>query len=492
MRRGMPIVVERDAHIEGLALSLPKLSAICGIVTDSAGIPQASRRIFMQSSRGGSALGYSQGPAEVSTDAGGRFRFDGLSPGDYFPASPLDVNRMVFFSPDGTLGAATPVHVPAGKDVGCGADSSLDLRVPPNYKATYSFGGKISGDLPASVGDRFELELIDSRTTGAQNYGARAKLDAGHRFSFDKVPGGKYLLQLYGAYGPEPLMWSGPYMPVSHLLASQLVDIHDGMTEVTVTPTLLSDVTGTVHFNHVPEAWAKNFDIAQQKIMLVPREYRQPFSANLSADGSFRIASEDAGDYEVNLNLHVPLLYIQSVRLDGREIEGRYFYLNAATAAKLDIEVRDDSGQVNARIEPDESLPMAEPPVIGTCSKSSWPQYMVVLFPDPMPTSRVQARLLLGSAFGGDPKVQIPAVPPGRYRALAMQLEEQTIWWPNERHEDLTDFRQKLWSALVALAEPVTVSASGTVELTLPDRTIDVDRIAAKIDAPLDRGLFDR
>jgi hypothetical protein len=502
LERGTPVVVERGAHVEGLMLSPPKLSAICGVVTDSAGKPQPGPLVLMQRARRAPDWGVWHGPPTVSTDADGRFRFDGISPGEYFPASPFDGNRNVFFSNDGTLGAATPVAVQAGKDVGCGGGPLLELRAPPNYRATYRFSGTVTGDLPASAGDRFWVELIDKRAAGAPNYVARANLDAGHRFSFYQAPGGKYLLQLYGAYGPEPLAWSGRYGPVSHLLASQPVDVHDELTEVTVTPTLLSEVTGTVHFDHVPEAWGKNFDIVSQQITLVPREYRQPLSTKLSADGSFRIAAVDAGDYEVNLNLRVPPLYIRSVRLDGREIEGRYFHLNAVTSAKLEIEVRDDSGQVNARILPDGSLPTAEPSIRETCSKSSTPAYTVILFPDPLPAagaengrdsaSPVWPRPLQGVEYGGTPRVQILSVPPGHYRALAMQVVDQSLRWPFETWDDVTDFRPRLWDVLATLAEPITVPAGGTVELSLPDKTFGVLRVAATIGAPLDRSFFDR
>jgi len=47
------------------------------------------------------------------------------------------------------------------------------------------------------------------------------------------------------------------------------------------------------------------------------------------------------------------------------------------------------------------------------------------------------------------------------------------------------------WSALAALGVPVTVQACGTVELVLPDKTVDAVLIAAKFGVSLERGLFD-
>jgi len=48
-----------------------------------------------------------------------------------------------------------------------------------------------------------------------------------------------------------------------------------------------------------------------------------------------------------------------------------------------------------------------------------------------------------------------------------------------------------LWSALAALGEPVTMEAGGTVDLALPDKTVDAARVAAKLGVTLERGLFD-
>jgi len=493
--RGTPIVVARNAHIQDLTLSPPQLSAICGRVTDREGIPQASERIFLQWNHNGSVYGGPPGPSEARTDADGRFRIDGLSPGEYFPASPLDVNRIVFFSPDGTLGAANPVIVQAGKNVGCGMGTVLDLRVPPNYKNVYALGGKVNGDPPAAVGDRFWVSLLDVRASGAQNYIATATLDAEHRFLFkDKVQGGRFLLQLHSAYGPEPQMWSGPYPPVSHLLASQTIDIGGDSPNVTILPTQLPALTGAVHFNHLPEAWQKNFDVGQQRISLVPRGHRAPFSAKLAADGSFSLKSLDAGDYEVDLDPRAPL-YIQSVRLDGREIKERYFHLSAETSSTLEIEVSGNPGKLNARVIPDSSLPLAEPPTRETCSKSVWPEYDLVLFPDPLfafvegSGSSFEPKIVRGRTYSNTPSLTGLGVPPGRYRALV--AEHLTSDFLRRHTADLSANDRELWSALAALGEPVTIEAGGTVDLALPDKTVDTARVAAKLGVSLERSLFD-
>jgi hypothetical protein len=146
---------------------------------------------------------------------------------------------------------------------------------------------------------------------------------------------------------------------------------------------------------------------------------------------------------------------------------------------------------------------MAEPSLSETCSKSAYPEPAVVLFPDPMfdgvianpepeLDSTVQLRLFRGTSFGdrNNPKLQILAVPPGKYRALAIQgpgIMSSSVGRPND-HSELT---QKLWNALAALRESVTVQAGGSLELTIPDKTMNADRVAAKLGVSLERGLLD-
>lgn len=499
-QRGTPIVVARDAHIEGLTLPLSKLSAICGRVTNRDGSPLAGARIFLQWNHDGSVYGGPPGPSEVLTDADGRFRYEGLNPGEYFPASPLDVNRIVFFSSDGSLRAAAPVTVEAGKDVGCGSSAPLKLSVPSDYKNVFSFSGQVSGDLPPAIGDRFWILLLDMRDSGAMSIVGFSKLDANHRFSFDRVRGGPLLMKLYSAYGPEPMTWSGPYEPVSHLLATQSIEVKESMPEVTITPMHLPSVTGTVHFNHVPDEWKNHFQVVDQKIALIPRVYSAPFSSKLSAEGAFSIGPEDVGDYEVDLGLRAPL-FLQSVRLDGREIKDRYIHLSAESSPKLEIEVSSDSGQATVRIVPDPSLPIPEPSTPETCRKEAWPEYEVVLFPEPFfvqptpgqpPEAQVVhfPRLLRSRRTSDDATMQLlEGVPPGRYRALALQGPGLTSSF-FLRGEDYSGLDVKMWNALASLAQPVTVQAGDKLELSLPDKTVEVDRIAAKLGLSVDRGLF--
>ena len=492
--RGTPIIVARGGHVDGLTLAPPKLSAICGRVTDASGLPQKGMRIFIEAFDG-SYLRGAKGIPELQTDADGRFRAEKLLPGDYFPAFPRG-QHVLFFSADGSLSEATPVRLRAGEEVGCGAGSALDLRAPHGINRLYTISGHVAGDLPPRIGDRFWVSLIwDVNVPGAQAYVASGKLDSEHRFSIEGVPNGRYLLQLRSAYGPEPHFWSGPYGPVSHLLATQVLEVRGGdVPDVTVTPMNLPTVTGTVRFANLPADW-KKFDVSAQRITLVPHIWEMPFSSRLAADGSFSIGPENVGEYEVYLPSSYPL-YIRSVRLNGHEIRARHFHLASAPAAHLEIEVSGDSGQLNATVAPDPSLPLAEPPIWETCQKQVWPEYQLILFPDPLFSAQsdnvgsAEPVVLLGSGvWNADyTRLQVRAVPPGQYRALA--AEHLTPSFVLGRWNDLSDDERKLWTALAVLGQPVTVLAGTKMEIVLPDKTIDVVRAAARLGVPLDTALL--
>jgi hypothetical protein len=420
----------------------------------------------------------------------------GLLPGEYF-LSFLSAGRIAYFSEDGSLSAATPVRLRAGQSLGCRAASTLELRVSSGIGQTHTISGQVVGALPKKVGDRFWVSLLwDVQSSrGGEAFAGVAKLDTELKFKLERVPKGRFQMQLHSAYGPEPMTWSGPYGPVSHLLATQSIEVSDDdVRDVKLSPMNLPSVRGFVHFENLPANWKNNFDVSSQSITLAPSTFRAPFSAKLSADGSFLIDPEDVDDYQVQINQLSPPLYIRSVVLDGREISGRYFHLPAGHSDSLDIFVSGDSGQVSASVVPDPSLPTPEPSISETCGSRDWPEPQLVLIPEPFPAETDQAsagepRVFQGYRAGdaGHPILQALAVPPGHYRALAAEHLFQGARFG--RTAPLTDDECRLWSTIAALGEPVTVQAGAQLEIRLQDKTVDIAFLAARLGVPLDSGL---
>jgi hypothetical protein len=496
-RQGSPITVSRGARVQNLKLSPPALGAICGRVTDMNGAPLTGQRIFVETFQYGQLIDKYNNmflqerdkADQLTTDSDGRFQAGKLPPGEYFLAFPWG-DHTVFFSSDGSLNAETPIRLGMGESAGCQGEKPLELHVPANVSAEYSISGEVEGDLPQSTGDRFWVTLSWD-VPGARSQVRAAKLDEAHNFKIDRVPDGKFLLELHGAHGPEPNTWSGPCGPRSTLLASQTVEVHDAhVLDVKITPKPLPTMSGVVRFEHIPETW-KNFDTSNQYINLVPRNWCEGFGAKLSADGSFTIDPVDVGDYEVQMGLLRDPFSIRSIRLNGNEVTGRRFHLPGNQAAWLEVIVSGDSGEVAATVSPDPSLPMAEPPVFETCNSSTWPKYQLILFPDPLLTPEVleEPRLFYGAPRGDfyHPILQASALPPGHYRAVAA---EHLFPEPDFGREAAQDDNRDFWNAVAQLGEPIVVQPAAKIELALPDKTVDVERLAAKWGMALENGVF--
>ncbi|MGA2965988.1 MAG: carboxypeptidase-like regulatory domain-containing protein [Terriglobales bacterium] len=503
-QRGTPIIVGRGAHLKDLSLSPPDLGTICGRVTDENGVPRSGLRIFVDTFENGQLVDKSRSnmylgheSEALQTDSTGRFRADKLAPGEYFFAFPSSGYLSAFFSSDGSLGTATPVQLPPGRDLGCGSQAPLELRVPTVINQSHRISGQVVGDLPKSVGDRFWVSMTWDHGPGGHPWAGSANLDDDHKFHLDNVPNGRFLLELHSAYGPAPTICTLPCDPVTHLLATQTVAVLDAdVLDLKITSLRLPSVSGFVRFEHVPEQW-KNFDFSSQFVTLAlldyRGDYRVPLAGKLSADGSFTIDPVDVGDYEVQLAQLRHPFSIRSVRLDGREIAGGYLHLQADQTARLEVIVSGDSGQMDATVSPDPSLPMPEPPVPETCDSLTWPRYQLILIPDPLPaaeTSSEKLHLYYGSSVGDfyHPILQALSLPPGHYRVLAAEhLWKDLAWSP--RNYPKKENRQ-LWSAITQLGEPVTIEPNAKVEVVLPDRTVDVARLAASLGVPLEGGVF--
>jgi hypothetical protein len=491
---GIPITVGRAARLKDFEISPPRLSAICGTVTDPNGAPRVGMRIFIETFQYGSLRGRDD-TGEVVTDSTGHFHAEKLLPGEYYVVFPSG-DRVAAFSNDGGLSAAEPIRLRVGESVGC-AGTTLNFRIPAGAEQRHAVSGEIAGDLPKAEGDRFWVTLLwDMHDASGEAYAATAKVDDEHKFRIDRVPNGRFLVQLHSAYGPEPMTWSGPYGPVSHLLATQAIEVRDqDIVDLKIIPVRLPSVSGTVHFEHLPTEW-KAFDISTQFITLVPTTSRAPFSAKLSAEGSFNIDPEDPGDYEVTLNQLRAPLYVRSVMLDGHEVTGRYLRLSASQAAHLDVFVSGDAGRVTASVSPDASLPMAEPSVTETCGSRVWPGYQLILFPDSLTLTEadssvlIKSRVIRGYPFGyaDHPSLEAGGVPPGRYRAVAAEhIWEAALFG---RSDPLTKDEKQMWIAIASLGQPLTVQAGARLDVVLPDRTIDVARLAAKFGISMNANGF--
>jgi hypothetical protein len=485
--RGTPVILNRGVHLEGMNLAPKKLSAVCGRVIDSSGVPLPNIRILPERSNRGYVSPEPEGypaPVHILTDAEGRFRLDDLQPGNVFLVTPLTFPNQLFFSKSGGLADAEPLHLTAGEDIGCGGEP-LQLQVPADYKVRYSIAGRVMGDIPAQEGNRFWLSLIEPGKNGESRYIDTARVETDHSFHFSRIPAGEFLLQLFSAYGPEPMMWSGPYPPVSHKLESQSLRVSSDMDDVLVYPRHLATVTGTVTFAHVPEAWKKNFDVSRQRIQLRPHGWGRPDGATLDTDGNFKIEAVDEGKYRVEMDIRAPL-YARSVRVNGHELQGGSFHISQGEMARIEVEMSDDAGQVHATVLEEPGLPLPEPSIGDLCSTGVYPSYSLFLVPEAWlarsrsvaDTDNNDSQPVLRTNGGGSQGITLGLAPPGQYRAVILQNANR---FSSFIQEEETPKIRDWWRDLAGAGLRVTVAPGRTVELVVPDRTVFAARLAARL-----------
>jgi len=511
-QRGEPLLISPGAAIKNLTLTAPKrrsTSSICGHLTDTNGNAR-TMQIWHRSVS--DFIQYTQSQA-ISTDSSGYFRIDGLEVGDYLLATP-DLGRVVTLSGDGQLYEATPIHVEENKNAGCGINRPIELHFPANGGSMHFISGSVVGDLPPRLGDRFLVELDDAAPFMTNSTLRAGKLDADHKFKLENVPDGRYILNVYGVYGPEPqpnsnsgivtLSVSAPYYePLRHLIATQQVFVTDhDIADLALTPLTLPSVTGLVHIPHPPADW-KEFKPDSLVVRLIPHRKNGTLIATLKGTGEdlgeFTIAAADPGEYEIQFEGSDPrrvtnnVLYIASLKLDGKEVNPRFFHLPKDGVAKLDVELGAEMASLHAQVLPDKSFRLPIEPLNQRCVGTG--HYSVALFPypiagpdavnEPNQTLHLETAWSLGSYCNGVASgVQqfwdgrILAIPPGKYYAIAAT---NILWQFGMGQVPLTEKQLHLLEGLAAIATPVTLHPGENLELNLVDKTIEVSRIAARV-----------
>jgi hypothetical protein len=503
---GSPLLITAGARVEGLTLNAPRRSSVCGHVTNEKREPQTDLRILYREARDN---GYQQG-REVKTDLEGFFRINGLLDGDYFmEAIPVAAGDFpIHLSADGKLYESAPLHVENGKNIGCGGNPPLDLHAP-SLDNHYSVSGILTGQLPATVGDRFEVALEDALNTNPY-WPRRRTFDLGddHRFRFDNIPPGRYRVDIYGLYGQKPKPDQGfssrIYVePLSHRLASQLVIVSKENLDLTLQASPLPSVTGTVEIPKVPANW-KDLKPSDLSLVLVPHRKNGSLLAPLKDTdgrrGEFSISAADPGEYELriegaqNHTVRSPL-YPESVRLDGKEVNPNYFTLPNDGAVALQVVLGTEMATIEAHVSEDKALGLPALPLNERCSRIGG-NYSVILFPSPSSNLDIgyrpeqRSRIFTAWSLGTDCKgiqsgtVQywdgrIQDVPPGRYYGIAVSNIYQLN--PLIFNSPGASSTRSFLSELMGIATPVALSPGEHLDINLSDKTIEAARIAARL-----------
>ncbi|MDT7812605.1 MAG: hypothetical protein QOJ42_2521, partial [Acidobacteriaceae bacterium] len=377
-QRGTPVLVAAGARLQYLTLRAPHRNSICGHVTNTNGEPQSGLRISYRTAA--QAFG-SETPA-INLDSEGYFRIEGLLAGDYFLAAmrPAAGDFLIALSGDGQLSGFKPVHVEDGKDVGCGGGSPLELHVSA-ATGYFSVSAAVTGELPARMGDRFEAELdVAQDMSPYWPQTRRADLSDNHRFHFDNIPPRQYRIRVYGLYGKKPSggrFFSGPYIePLKHLVASQIVTLADkDLTDLALATLSLPTVTGTVTIPNLTPPWntLKTDDLT---IALVPHGQNGVSTAVLkdqgNAQAAFEIGAVDPGEYELRIQSTKGFfinsaLYIQSVKLNGSEVDPLLINLPEKSAVNLQVDLGNKMASVHPHVSQEKAFATPRAPLAEWC-----------------------------------------------------------------------------------------------------------------------------
>jgi len=487
-QQGKPLILRPGDHLTGLNITPPHPSAICGQILDSDGIPRPFTSVNLLYDRFGQQ-GSLQDPTS-RTDANGEFRLESVTPGDYFLMA-FPYNHALFFSSDNSLAQALPVHIEAGRSIGCPPDPPLQAHVPRDAGKSFAVSGTLQGDLPAIANYTYTASLSQANPNGVHYQFAYAQIDDKQHFHFSGVPDGHFELTVRGAATRAVNM--GSY---SHVVAQQTIQVHgQDVTSLSVPLQQLPMITGHITFGNVSDTWKRNLQPSLRDIRFQQKHPGGAFYSYspVAADGTFTAGPFDVSDYKFELSIPGGQSS-QIVRVNGQEIHGEYFHLAAAASATLEIELSEahpnnDSAHVTVELLPDDKLPKPEPSVPESCQCQIVPQYTTILIADPpfppaadptaIPTAHVVSSMGGGLDADGIWQQSVTA-PPGKYRILLLQGFRAGFYSDKRSYSD-----QQWWNALAALGQAITLEPHAQLPIILPDKTLEVTDLAWRLHAPL-------
>jgi hypothetical protein len=212
-----------------------------------------------------------------------------------------------------------------------------------------------------------------------------------------------------------------------------------------------------------------------------------PLRAQANAKGEFLFENTEYGVYEVGIELtgvQGDELYLKSVALNGKEIEGKRIRVKTGEAAELAMAVSNDGGELDVRIRP--SGPPAEEHDADEPCEPRLPVFdSVWLIPDAMEPGGTG--IVTGYAQGPG-RVAMPRIPPGRYHAVAGENFNNSFHFGLRRSEDSAWGNAKFLEAIRALGTPVEVRPGQKMNLSVADATVEIQGLLARYNEAVNVG----
>lgn len=519
---GKAITLSAGQRLDGLTLNtFPRSPSLCGQVRDENGRPLPNVTVFAApslssgtgpglnanvnsssntSQSAASMVVVSLGPPGVNTDSAGDFQFFDLRPGQYFlwtdflaPNDPDGTRQWTYYPSSPNFDGAQPIQVGFGPDAGC------THTIQMHTASTFHVRGRVPTEIAHAEEEYFDINLVETNAAGLEGIIQTIDmLGPGDAFDFAHVRSGHYSIRLTGPFR-KPQSQAVSFVEIhlgcpapNYLIASQEVAVRDAdRNDVALETIPRLSVAGKIHFEDIPKEW-RSFSADAQSVTLSPAHGFLslrgaqilsgvcPERAKLNSDGAFSFESVSGGVYEVGVDLtgvQGDELYLKSIALNGRPVEGRRIILKPGQPAELTLVVSNNGGEVDAQVKPS-GPPAEEYRFDEPCRPKMAVNPVVWLIPDAIPAD---ASGIVTGAFTTAGLVEIPRVPPGRYHAVAGENFNGLFHFTRSPGDSSVWTDPKFLQSVSALGTPVEVAAGQKIKLLLlSDATAQIQDLLAK------------
>ncbi len=409
---GTHLVLIPGQQMTDLNVALFPQAVISGRVVDEDGDPvQAMVQVFMMTWRHGKQnLQMRRGSG---ADDLGEYRVSGLPPGKYYisaqsredmgrnelPAIPgkADVRQVRTFFPDATnIENAAPIRVQIGQNL-----TSMDIRL--RALPTYHIRGKIAGAPPQMNLQGLGVNVAP-RDAGFNFFFDRAAITKQGTFDVGGIAPGSYNLNLFGESASLQVVGRTPVDVAG-------ADVNDVVVNIVPAGTL----QGRIQIEGAPQNGGDSSNLSSIQIELQPAD-RGIYSwgaAFAKPDGSFSIENLNPGTYNLRLFPMIDGTYIKSMQFGQQEMLGKEFDFTQGVSGELLITLAYGVAEVSGTVQ----MPQQEG---GSDTSSNKPvtAASIVLMPEELRPDGS------GIEYGNTTQTgtfSIKNVPPGRYRAYALE-----------------------------------------------------------------------
>lgn len=409
---GTNLILAPGQQITDLSIRLFPQAVISGRVVDDDGDPvQSMVQIFAVTWKHGKQHLEPRGGR--STNDLGEYRISDLNPGKYYlcaqssfgrqlnelPAIPgkPDVREVRTFFPDAiSIDAAAPVQVQVGQSL-----PGIDIRL--RRMATYHVRGRVAGALPQMSVQTLTVGIAHENS-GFTYFFDGSNVAKNGSFDLAGVSNGSYVLTLYGGSG---MLRQVGRMPVE--VAGSDVN---GVVINAIPPGV---VRGRVDIEGGPQTGNELANAIPMQVYLQPADEERYnwASSYLKQDGTFAIEDVSPGKYNFRLSRAPDGMHIKSVRLGQQEMFGKELDFTQGVAGELQITLAYGVAEVSGTVQ----MPQQDASS-GNSSPKPATAASIVLVPEELRPDGS------GIEYGNTTQAgtfTMKNVPPGRYRAYAME-----------------------------------------------------------------------